>query len=74
MPNTPQRWADQVEEIRGSKFSNDNQDTIFHGMLNSDLPEAEKNPYRMRQEAELLVQGGNDTTGNRCTCHPEQMI
>lgn len=38
-------------------------ETIFHGILNSDLPPSEKQPDRLRQEAQLLVSAGSDTVG-----------
>lgn len=38
-------------------------ETIFHGILNSDLPPSEKKPDRLRQEAQLLVSAGSDTVG-----------
>ena len=59
-----QRWIDQIEEIRSSKSMDHKRDTIFHGILNSELPDAEKTAHRMRQEAQLLVQAGQDTTGD----------
>lgn len=62
--NILQRWVDQVEEIRSSKSLHDKRDTIFHGILNSDLPDKEKTSNRMVQEAQLLVQAGQDTTGD----------
>lgn len=55
---------DQVEEIRSSKSLDDKRETIFHGILNSDLPDEEKTSRRMQQEAHLLVQAGQDTTGD----------
>lgn len=39
-------------------------DTIFHGLLKSNLPPAEKSIDRMVQEAQLLVVAGQDTTGD----------
>jgi cytochrome P450 len=42
------------------KFDGDG--TVFHGLLNSDLPPSEKSNFRMRQEAQLLVLAGQDTT------------
>lgn len=39
-------------------------DTIFHGLLNSNLPPSEKSIDRMLQEAQLLVVAGQDTTGD----------
>lgn len=39
-------------------------DTIFHGLLNSNLPPSEKSIDRMLQEAQLVVIAGQDTTGD----------
>lgn len=39
-------------------------DTIFHGLLKSNLPPSEKSIDRMLQEAQLLVVAGQDTTGD----------
>lgn len=38
-------------------------ETVFHGILNSDLPPSEKEPDRLQQEAQLLVNAGHDTVG-----------
>ena len=54
---------DQIDEIRSSNRSVEKKVTVFHGILNSDLPDVEKTNNRLRQEAQLLVQAGQDTTG-----------
>ena len=41
----------------------DSDGTVFHGLLNSGLPPSEKSNQRLRQEAQLLVLAGQDTTG-----------
>lgn len=57
-----QRWVKQIDEIRSQeKLGSDG--TIFHGILNSDLVPSEKSNQRLRQEAQLLVLAGQDTTG-----------
>ena len=61
---------DQIKEIRSGKTSDEKKDTVFHGMLNSELPDVEKSDLRMAQEAQLLVQAGQDTTGSWLTAHP----
>ena len=38
-------------------------DTVFHGILNSNLPEAEKTTARLKQDAKVLVHAGQDTVG-----------
>ncbi|KAL9122679.1 MAG: hypothetical protein Q9187_000765 [Circinaria calcarea] len=55
------RWAAQIESIRCSGKLDSN-GTVFHGLLNSDLPSPEKANARLRQEAQLLVLAGQDTT------------
>ena len=58
-----QGFVDQIDEIRSSKPTMEKKVTVFHGILNSDLPDVEKTNDRLRQEAQLLVQAGQDTTG-----------
>jgi cytochrome P450 len=58
-----QGWVRQIEEIRNSKDKEAGKNTIFHGLLNSELPETEKATKRLRQEAQLVVLAGQDTTG-----------
>lgn len=38
-------------------------ETVIHGILNSDLLPSEKRPDRLRQEAQLFVMAGHDTVG-----------
>ena len=61
--NDVQGFVDQIDEIRSSEPLMEKKVTVFHGILNSDLPEMEKTNKRLRQEAQLLVQAGQDTTG-----------
>lgn len=49
-------------------------DTIFHGLLNSNLPPSEKSIDRMLQEAQLLVVAGQDTTGDSSLVSPFHMV
>ena len=58
-----QGFVDQIDEIRSSRTPKESKVTVFHGILNSDLPDVEKTNKRLRQEAQLLVQAGQDTTG-----------
>jgi cytochrome P450 len=58
-----QGWVRQIEEIRKSRDKEAGKNTIFHGLLNSDLPDQEKGTKRLRQEAQLVVLAGQDTTG-----------
>lgn len=60
---------DQIKEIRSAKTSDEKKMTVFHGILNSELPDEEKSDDRMQQEAQLLVQAGSDTTGSCLTAH-----
>ncbi|KAL8795788.1 MAG: hypothetical protein Q9195_001840 [Heterodermia aff. obscurata] len=57
-------WETQIEKIRIAVDMDDNESTIFHGVLNSDLPDFEKTTGRLRQEAELIVMAGVDTTAS----------
>jgi cytochrome P450 len=54
-------WAKQIEDIRSSKDRGNDRDTIFHGILNSSLPEEEKTTERLKQEAQAVVLAGQDT-------------
>ena len=57
--------AEQIEEIRnGSNTSHEKatHTTIFHDMLNSSLPEAEKRTPRLRDEGATVVSAGTVTT------------
>ncbi len=42
----------------------DGQPTIFHELLNSDLPPREKSLERLWQEGQVIVGAGTDTTAN----------
>lgn len=53
----------QVDEIKGSKDKDAGKDTIFNGVLKSNLPEEEKATARLGHEAQLTVLAGQDTTG-----------
>lgn len=53
----------QIEDIRESKDNETGKNTIFHGLLYSDLPESEKVSSRLQQEAAALIAAGEDTTG-----------
>ncbi|KAF2109560.1 cytochrome P450 [Lophiotrema nucula] len=55
----------QVEEIRREGFDKnigDGSKTIFHTLLQSDLPASEKDTLRLAEEAVLLVGAGTHTT------------
>ena len=41
--------------------------TIFHEILESDVPEEEKSFERLWQEAQVTIGAGSDTTGNAFT-------
>ena len=56
-------WIRQIDEIRNSQDKNADGNTIFHGLLQSDLPEIEKATDRLKEEAQLIVFAGTDTTG-----------
>ncbi|KAH8432118.1 uncharacterized protein LDX57_009764 [Aspergillus melleus] len=59
-----EQWATRIEEIRREVDSHSDPDaSVFHGILTSNLPAHEKSVARLRQEAQVLVQAGQDTTG-----------
>lgn len=58
-----QQWKNQIEKIRESKDQGFGENTGFHGILKSNLPDSEKTSSRLQQEAQLLVLAGQDTTG-----------
>ena len=62
--NCFQQWKRQIEDIMKSDDLKNINDTIFHGLLNSNLPPSEKSIDRLLQEAQLLVVAGQDTTGD----------
>jgi len=55
---------DEIKRISGSKGKKDDEDktTIFHSLLNSDLPNSEKSSGRLAEEAVLLIGAGTHTT------------
>lgn len=57
-----QKWIDQIEAIRAEP-KREGYESVFHGLLKADLPPSEKSTARLRQEAQLLVLAGQDTTG-----------
>lgn len=59
-----QEWIRRIDEIKISKAEGREEDSIFHGLLDSDLPESEKATVRLEQEAHAIVLAGQDTTGN----------
>lgn len=61
--NENQQFKSQIENIRDSKDNETGKKTIFHGLLNSDLPESEKLSSRLQQEAAALIGAAQDTTG-----------
>ncbi|KAF2843056.1 cytochrome P450 [Patellaria atrata CBS 101060] len=56
-------WKAQVEDIRNSPDPDAGKDTIFYGILHSNLPPEEKTTARLGHEAQLTVLAGQDTTG-----------
>jgi len=54
----------QIEELRRSGFTRSDEEhaTIFHTLLQSDLPTSEKSTLRLAEEAMLLVGAGTHTT------------
>ena len=57
---------ERIEEIRREiNIHSDPDASVFHGILTSTLPPEEKSTWRLRQEAQVLVQAGQDTTGEK---------
>jgi cytochrome P450 len=46
----------------GKKMENQDETTVFHSLLNSELPNSEKSSERLAEEAVLLVGAGTHTT------------
>ena len=57
-----ERWIDQIEAIHAAP-KREGYESVFHGLLQADLPPSEKSTARLRQEARLLLLAGQDTTG-----------
>ncbi|KAJ5295943.1 hypothetical protein N7508_010764 [Penicillium antarcticum] len=68
------RWIDQIETIRKNGKPGGADATLFHGILNSNLPPAEKTTDRLRQEAQTMVLAGQDTTSFTLTCTVYQLL
>ncbi|KAF2135991.1 uncharacterized protein K452DRAFT_354132 [Aplosporella prunicola CBS 121167] len=61
MYNMRRQWKRQIDEIKKDDKA-DNGQTVFHGLLKSNLPPAEKATDRLQMEAQNLVVAGQDTT------------
>ncbi|KAG6997607.1 hypothetical protein G7Y79_00039g075690 [Physcia stellaris] len=63
-----ERFENQIEEIRNSKSLDENQSTVFHGLLNSStLSDADKSTPRLKKEAYLIIGAGLSTTAHTLT-------
>ena len=65
MAKHEQQRLDEIREVQtqlDSRKVNHDNETIFHSLLQSDLPESEKQPERLAQEAVLLAGAGTHTT------------
>lgn len=60
---TSQWWTNAVREIRASPDPQRIKRTVFEGILSSKLPDSDKTDARMAGEAQLVVLGGEGTTG-----------
>jgi hypothetical protein len=58
-----QWWLKRVRKIRASLEPDDIKDTIFEGILASNLPENEKTDARMAHDVQLIALAGESTTG-----------
>lgn len=66
--------TDQIEKVRGEVEGGGQGQTIFHEVLRSDLPEAEKSTSRLVEEASVLTIAGADTTALTLTCLSYQVL
>ena len=60
-----QRLGRKIEDIKSSEYGKSEvsgHTTVFHALLNSDLPPKEKSSLRLRDEAFTLLLGGTTTT------------
>ncbi|CAE7185156.1 hypothetical protein P3342_008311 [Pyrenophora teres f. teres] len=57
-------WIQKVREIRTSNDPERVKSTIFGGVLNSSLPDAEKTDLRLASETQLVVFAGEGTTAH----------
>ena len=53
----------KIDQIRSTDFYSE-ETTIFHGLLQSDLPESEKASDRLAEEAGVLLSAGTDSSAN----------
>ena len=58
-----QQWDKKIDEIRACPPGESKNDSVFHGIIHSDLPASEKTTKRMQQEAQMLIMGGQDPIG-----------
>lgn len=70
----------KIDYIRSSPEEADGMRTIFHGLLQSELPESEKSSARLAEEAQNLLAAGTDSTANTLAAltyqlltHPQQL-
>lgn len=57
----------KIDKIRSSTVGEEGARTIFHGLLQSDLPESEKSSARLAEESQNLLAAGTDSTANTLT-------
>ncbi len=54
----------KINKIKSSTTSAEEKQTIFHGLLESELPESEKTSARLAEEAYVLLAAGTDSSAN----------
>ncbi|KAE9364044.1 cytochrome P450 [Stipitochalara longipes BDJ] len=63
-----QTATDKIKKIKEGQskgeFLDSERQTIFHGLLSSSLPEPEKDPARLAEEASVLLAAGTDSSAN----------
>lgn len=59
-----QELETQIQAIQSGVSKGDQEATIFHGILDSNMPDNEKSTKRLKEEAFVLVGAGTDTTAS----------
>ena len=63
-----------INQIKSSTTFEEETQTIFHGLLESTIPESEKSPARLAEEAHVLVAAGTDTIASALTAITYQLL
>jgi cytochrome P450 len=69
-----QRATASIDKIKSSTTFVEEAQTIFHGLLESTIPESERSPARLAEEAHVLLAAGTDTIANVLTAITYQLL